>query len=833
MIPSFLKRKRRSPTATATATTTWSTQTWTVIPFALLALVGKMSIALQLPVSSTTSSRSNSNNNNLIQYTSYWDQLLLEEYREQVEELKDRRKTWSRERLIASGLSIFNAAAEPESELFGDKIVRIYVSKNVQGGQRLRDKFNRGDVLLMTPTSVDSSGSFSSSARASSGNVLPRECLVVDVGNDWLTAGVGPSWPKGLFEARKLPGSYRVRLDRTVPRAPLKAQRQALSRLSRDKAGSAAALLANLDQWRDNPSLIKQYTSKLVSDNLNHTIFGDATISQRKKRLNQAMVEAQAVRGTRFRPNQSQALAIAWALQRRISLIRGPPGTGKTRAAAALISTYLKLQTLEHSPGNNNHRVLAVTHSNGAADVLLQALLHLGVPAVRLGRPASVSPMVQHRTVVAMSEKLPHVTKLRQVALNPELHQQTRSAAVFDMKQYMQEAQQTIIENAPVIVTSCIGAHQLMSSTDDDDDDDQGEESSCRDPVKFSLVVCDESGQTTEPSLVCALAAAQAEQVVLVGDTQQLPPTVTTSNPELRDTLGRSPMARLERLGVGQITLRTQYRMPKALLEHPSRYFYRNLVRCSGNARELPPPAGFAWPKKDIPLAFVDTKGPDNELVHNFGGRSNPTEATLIAQITSDLLKGGDLTAQNISIITPYAKQVQLIRAELANTMIRRTPSRASREEEEEEVDDDSIRVGTVDSFQGQETGVVLFSAVRSNSMNELGFLRDKRRLNDAITRARRGLVIVGDAKALQSCRHWDALISSCENRGCLVDSSDAFPASDSTLSVNMSTLLSETKRNPSVEEALDELLGVGSSKSASEDEDDDLYGLWSTKSKL
>ena len=163
--------------------------------------------------------------------------------------------------------------------------------------------------------------------------------------------------------------------------------------------------------------------------------------------------------------------------------------------------------------------------------------------------------------------------------------------------------------------------------------------------------------------------------------------------------------------------------------------------------------------------------------------------------------------------------------------MIQRTPSRASREEEE--VDDDSIRVGTVDSFQGQETGVVLFSAVRSNSMNELGFLRDKRRLNVAITRARRGLVLVGDAKALQSCRHWDALISSCESRGCLIDSSDAFPASNSTSSVNMSTLLSETKRNPSVEEALDELLGVGSSKSASEDEDDDLYGLWSMKSKL
>ena len=98
-----------------------------------------------------------------------------------------------------------------------------------------------------------------------------------------------------------------------------------------------------------------------------------------------------------------------WALQRTISLIRGPPGTGKTRTAALLISSATKLLGDKSQGG----RVLAVTHSNGAADVLLEALLQMGVPAVRFGRPATVSPAVQHRTVIAMAEKMPQVVALR------------------------------------------------------------------------------------------------------------------------------------------------------------------------------------------------------------------------------------------------------------------------------------------------------------------------------------------------------------------------------------------------------------------------------------
>jgi len=140
-------------------------------------------------------------------------------------------------------------------------------------------------------------------------------------------------------------------------------------------------------------------------------------------------------------------------------------------------------------------------------------------------------------------------------------------------------------------------------------------------------------------------------------------------------------------------------------------------------------------------------------VAHPFGGRSNPTEANLIIQLALNILGAGDIQANKLAIISPYAKQVQLIRSELA--------ARPSTQ---------GIRVGTVDSFQGQETDLVIFSAVRSNSMKELGFIRDSRRLCVAITRARRGLVLVGDQSTLKACRHWEALIKSLGERSCMTD---------------------------------------------------------------
>lgn len=123
-------------------------------------------------------------NGNYDAYALQWENVLLEEHRETVDELKSRRKNWSRSRLEASGMSIFDAYAEPDTEVFGDKIVRVYKF----GETRLRDRFTKGDVLVLTPE-VGLGGR----------DPIPREGLVVDVGKDWISLGVGNSWPLGLW----------------------------------------------------------------------------------------------------------------------------------------------------------------------------------------------------------------------------------------------------------------------------------------------------------------------------------------------------------------------------------------------------------------------------------------------------------------------------------------------------------------------------------------------------------------------------------------------------------------------------------------------------------
>ena len=121
--------------------------------------------------------------------------------------------------------------------------------------------------------------------------------------------------------------------------------------------------------------------------------------------------------------------------------------------------------------------------------------------------------------------------------------------------------------------------------------------------------------------------------------------------------------------------------------------------------------------------------------------------------IVSGILEAGDVRRFNVAVIAPYSCQVDRVRRALAG----------------------ACRVGTVDSFQGQETDLVVFTATRSNELGDLGFVLDPRRLCVAITRARRGLILVGDARTLRSSHHWAALIDSCQARGCYVDSEELY----------------------------------------------------------
>jgi len=322
--------------------------------------------------------------------------------------------------------------------------------------------------------------------------------------------------------------------------------------------------------------------------------------------------------------------------------------------------------------------------------------------------------------------------------------------------------------------------------------------------ARFPLVVLDEASQCTEPALMCALVAARAEQLVMVGDTKQLPPTVASSSEALRKSLGISPMERLEKFGLVEETiLQIQYRMVQALLDHPSKYFYNGLVKSAVGSTATQDifsttkkdsstaiPAGFPWPNPLVPLAFVGVGKGEAEVLHDsalgLAGRSNPTEAELVAQIVANIIQEGELKSSQLCVLSPYSKQVSLIRSMLEKqSLIRRFRNKNTSENNSDNLSNpqcsstaamtlvrsiSDVRVGTVDSFQGQESDLVIFSAVRSNRFSELGFLRDPRRLCVALTRARQALIVLGDSTVLQSCRHWRSLIDSCHARNCFMD---------------------------------------------------------------
>lgn len=176
-----------------------------------------------------------------------------------------------------------------------------------------------------------------------------------------------------------------------------------------------------------------------------------------------------------------------------MALVRGPPGTGKTRTASLLISSALRLGGADGA----TPRVLAVTHSNGAADVLLAALHRAGVNAIRAGRPTSVSPEAQRFTTVALAKQHPEVVSLRKRATNASLQQYARSDAMRQAYRCVNDVKASLVRHAEVVVASCVGAHALLKA----------------EAGTLDLMVLDEAAQTTEPALCCALAAAKAEQI--------------------------------------------------------------------------------------------------------------------------------------------------------------------------------------------------------------------------------------------------------------------------------------------------------------------------------
>ena len=437
--------------------------------------------------------------------------------------------------------------------------------------------------------------------------------------------------------------------------------------------------------------------------------------------------------------NPAQTDAARAALGRVVTLWRGPPGTGKTRTLAALVSAFAA-SPLRSSAG----QILVTAPSNVAVDNIVVALLAAGVRVARVGVPAKVTPAARPACVAALAAATP-AGRSAAAARAAAAASPPGAAGRVDRERadaLAAAATAAALDSAAVIAATCVGAG---------DDALAGR--------RFALVALDEATQATEPAALIPLLA-NAGAALLVGDPAQLPPTVVTRAGAAAG-LGTSLFERLANAGVPTHLLDTQYRMHPALAAFPSARFYGRALKNGVSASARLPPAGLAWPHPSIPIAFAQCAGPERaagpSAIPSDGGTTlaNDAEADAIASAVASLLAAADVPASEIGVITPYSGQARLLR----DRLVRRLGAAAAA----------SIEVKTVDGFQGREKDVILLSPVRANPGARVGFLADARRLNVAITRARRGLVVVGDKSTLARDGTWGAWLGAVAKAGCAV----------------------------------------------------------------
>ena len=389
--------------------------------------------------------------------------------------------------------------------------------------------------------------------------------------------------------------------------------------------------------------------------------------------------------------NTSQRDAMKAALERRLTLIQGPPGTGKTHTSVAIVRGMLEIG---HGP------VLCTSDSNTAVDNMVEGLAKAGVNVIRLGRPEAVRPDLARYQI--------------ENAIPPGA-----------TKHEAYEAQLRAVRYAQAVCATCSGSG-----------------SDFLDRINFSAVMLDEASQVTEPMALVPLANG-CQQLVLVGDHKQLPPTVVSREAELAG-MTLSLFDRLIRAGVKPYLLDTQFRMHPAISYFPSLSFYKGLVKSGTPAAERPAPKGFAWPIPSVPIAFCPSPQDAMETNDNMS-YSNKVEAEQVMKILADLLQAKELRECNIGIVTPYASQVRLIRSMLRARGVRTGVDR--------ETGEAGVEVSSVDGYQGREKELMIVSTVRANNLNTIGFVADARRCNVTLTRARRGVIVVGHASTLSRDR--------------------------------------------------------------------------------
>lgn len=426
---------------------------------------------------------------------------------------------------------------------------------------------------------------------------------------------------------------------------------------------------------------------------------------------------------------QNKALSKVFNAQ-DLAVIHGPPGTGKTTTLVHAIKEVVK----------SEKQLLVCAQSNAAVDLIVEKLDTQGVNVLRIGHPARLTPEVIENSLDVKISKHGFFKELKEIRKKEVEYKRMasqykrnfgreerfqRELLRKEARQYRDDAKRVerqitddLIDQAQVIACTLVGStHHLIAER------------------MFKTVFIDEASQALEPA--CWIAIQKAHRVVMAGDHQQLPPTVKSIKAG-KEGLEYTLFERAMKLPAASEMLETQYRMHPEIMQFSSDYFYRAKLKTAEEV--LLREKMNDWQH----FVFIDTAGCgfDEKVKKETLSTYNENEAELLLKYLGNNLN----LDQTIGVIAPYKAQVEKLRELL-------------RERKTFDTVRDQVVVNSVDAFQGQERDVICISLTRSNDKGEIGFLKEYRRMNVAMTRAKTRLIMIGDSATLGKDPFFNAVI--------------------------------------------------------------------------
>ncbi len=486
--------------------------------------------------------------------------------------------------------------------------------------------------------------------------------------------------------------------------------------------------------------------------------------------------------------NASQRAAVKAILDNRdITVVHGPPGTGKTTVLVAAIRLLC----------HRENTVLVTAPSNTAADLLTERLAQSGLSVVRIGNISRVDEAILGHTLEGILAHHPESRHIKRVKIQAaEYRRQARrykhslrsedrrerehlKNQARELEAWARILEERLVEqtltSAQAIVCTLVGAaHPVLER------------------MRFRTCVIDEAAQALEPA--CWIPISKCSRVVLAGDPFQLPPTVKSLE-AARKGLNTTLIERCLSLLPDRVHLLTvQYRMHQVIMGFSNQYFYGGALVAHESVAQRTLSAHL--PVRDLfasspaapcssPIIFVDTAGCGFEECLNTSegnarglSRYNPDEALLLREHLLQMLqhfapaaeKASEVVLPTIGILSPYREQVLQLQMLFRDdpllmpflTQRAHLPGPQITFRRPEPI----LTINTIDGFQGQERDIIYISLVRSNAKGDIGFLQDYRRMNVAMTRARKMLIVFGDSSTIGNNKFYQAFLDYCSRRG-------------------------------------------------------------------